>query len=301
MSDKTKRNLPASVRQRLLDLSRKRKQPFDLVLARYGIERLLHRLANSPHSSRFLLKGAMLFVVWNEDVPRPTRDVDLLGFGSSDLDEMKAIFAKLCEQEVVDDGLQFLADSVQAVSIREEANYPGIRVTLQARLSNVRIPLQVDIGFGDVVTPAPDAVEFPALLDFPAPRLRAYPLCTVIAEKLNALVSLGLNNTRMKDLFDLWFLSRHFTLEGDVLAQAIRNTFERRQTAIPNAIPVALGIEFFGAKSSQWALFLKRNSLASLSLEEVQSAIAQFALPVFHSASTGIAFSHKWQPEQGWR
>lgn len=163
------------MRQRLLQLSKERGQPFDLVLVRYGIERLLYRLGHSPHAGKFLLKGAMLFVVWGENAPRPTRDVDLLGFGPADEAEVKADFVGICSLSVEPDGLEFLPASVQVTPIREDAAYTGIRVMLDARLANARISIQVDIGYGDAVTPDPAEVDFPALLEFPAPRLRAYP------------------------------------------------------------------------------------------------------------------------------
>ncbi len=216
MSDIPKKNLPASVRQRLLNLSKERGQPFDLVLVRYGIERLLYRLSCSPYAEKFLLKGAMLFVVWGEDAPRTTRDLDLLGFGPADETEVKANFVDLAGLDVEPDGLEFLPASVAVAPIREDARYSGIRVTLEARLAQARIPLQVDIGYGDAVTPAPAEVDFPPLLDFPAPRLRAYPYYTVMAEKLEAAVLLGAANTRMKDFFDLWYLSGRFTFEGSL-------------------------------------------------------------------------------------
>jgi hypothetical protein len=177
-------------------LSQQSKQPFDLVLVRYGIERLLYRLSLSPHGGRFVLKGAMLFAVWSETMHRPTRDVDLLGFGSADQEQLRGVFVALCGMSVEPDGLSFLPDTVRAESIRDEEAYPGTRITLEARLEQARIPLQADIGFGDAVTPAPEAIEFPTLLDSPAPRLRAYPLCTVVAEKIEALVRLGAANTR---------------------------------------------------------------------------------------------------------
>lgn len=194
MSTESKKNLPASVRQRLLNLSAERRDPFDLILVRYGIERLLYRLSCSRHAGTFLLKGAMLFAVWSDGAHRPTRNVDLLGFGPADNKELKAIFVELCGLETTPDGLTFLADSVAATSIREEEAYPGTRVTLEARLENVRISLQVDIGFGDIVTSKPDEIDFPALLDYPAPHLRAYPIYSVVAEKLEASVRLGESN-----------------------------------------------------------------------------------------------------------
>jgi hypothetical protein len=227
MKSEPKKNLPASVRQRLLTLSQQRKEPFDLVLVRYGIERLLYRLSRSTHAKKFLLKGAMLFAIWSDGAHRPTRGVDLLGFGSADDDELKGIFTELCTMTIVSDGLRFLPESVSAAPIREEAAYPGTRVTLEARLENARVSLQVDIAFGDVVTPAPQEVDFPVLLDLPAPHLRAYPIYTVVAEKLEATVKLGETNTRMKDFFDLWFLSRKFSFDGPLLRTLSREPLRR--------------------------------------------------------------------------
>ncbi|MFM8764913.1 MAG: nucleotidyl transferase AbiEii/AbiGii toxin family protein, partial [Spartobacteria bacterium] len=220
MSAAEKRNLAASVRQRLLVLGQKQGEPFDLILMRYGIERLLYRLGRSSHADRFLLKGAMLFRVWRDFSHRPTRDVDLLGFGSTETNDLEEIFRELCLQQVEPDGLLFLPSTVKAELIREQAVYGGIRVTLEARLGNARVPIQCDVGFGDAVTPAPEQIEFPALLDFPAPRLRSYPTYTVIAEKLEAIVLLGETNSRMKDFYDLWFLSREFEFDGNTLVAA---------------------------------------------------------------------------------
>ena len=186
MSSSQKRNLAASVRQRLLSLSRQWAEPFDLILVRYGIERLLYRLSQSPYVDRFLLKGAMLFVIWSNETHRPTCDIDLLGFGTSDSNELERIFRHLCEKAVEPDGLRFNPQTVRAQPIREQSGYAGIRVTMEAVLENTRIPIQVDIGFGDAVTPAPEEVAFPVLLEFPEPHVRAYPVYTVIAEKLEA-------------------------------------------------------------------------------------------------------------------
>jgi predicted nucleotidyltransferase component of viral defense system len=196
------RNVAASVRQRLLALSRERIEPFDLTLVRYGSERLLYRLSQSHYVDRFLLKGAMLFRVWTEETHRPTRDIDLLGFGANDTDELAQIFREVSQTDVEPDGLVFRPETVKAESIREEAAYAGIRITMEAKLENARIPIQVDIGFGDAVTPGPEEVQYPVLLDLPAPRLRSYPVYTVIAEKLEAMVLLGEANSRMKDFYD---------------------------------------------------------------------------------------------------
>ncbi|HEY5704870.1 MAG TPA: nucleotidyl transferase AbiEii/AbiGii toxin family protein [Terrimicrobiaceae bacterium] len=192
---------------------------------------MLYRLSQSRYADRFLLKGAMLFRIWTEISHRPTRDLDLLGMGSEEAGEVAAIFREICTVPVEPDELEFLVDSVTAKPIREEAVYGGIRVTIEARLGNVRI--QSDVGFGDAVTPGPQAVEFPALLDFPAPQLRSYPTYTVVAEKLEAMVLLGEANSRMKDFYDLWFLSRTFEFDGPTLVGAIRATFNRRKTPLP--------------------------------------------------------------------
>ncbi len=301
MKPEPKRNLPASVRQRLLTLSERRKEPFDLVLVRYGIERLLYRLSRSAHAEKFLLKGAMLFAIWSDGTHRPTRDVDLLGFGPSDDDELKAIFKEVCGLETEPDGLTFLTESVAAAPIREEAAYPGTRITLEARLGKVRIPVQVDIGFGDVVTPAPEEIEFPALLDFPAPHMRAYPIYTVVAEKLEASVRLGEANTRMKDFFDLWFLSRQFPFEGELLKGAITRTFARREMTLPATVPVALTPEFVAQKAATWAFFIRRNALAPVEMAATLDAIRAFAWPVMEAAARATAFNEHWTPGNGWR
>jgi len=300
MKPGSKRNLPASVRQRLLTLSERRKEPFDRVLVRYGIERLLYRLSRSPHAEKFLLKGAMLFAIWSDGTHRPTRDVDLLGSGPHDDKTLKAIFTELCRLEIEPDGLTFLPESVAAAPIREEAAYPGTRITLEARLENIRISVQVDIGFGDVVTPEPDEVEFPALLDFPAPHLLAYPIYTVVAEKLEACVRLGEANTRMKDFFDLWFLIRKFPFEGGLLKDAITRTFARREMPLPKTVPVALTPQFAALKTATWAAFIRRNALEPVEIAATLDAILIFAWPVMGAAANAEAFNEHWTPAKGW-
>lgn len=301
MKSEPKKNLAASVRQRLLTLSQRRKEPFDLLLVRFGIERLLYRLSRSRHADKFLLKGAMLFAIWSDGTHRPTRDVDLLGFGTSDIEELKQIFVELCEVPVEPDGLRFLPESVVAAPIREEAAYPGTRITLEARLENARVSLQVDIGFGDVVTPAPEEVNFPALLDFAAPHLRAYPIYTVVAEKLEATVRLGEANTRMKDFFDLWFLSRRFSFEGGLLKHAIERTFARREMELPATLPPSLTAEFAERKAATWAVFVGRNGLGNLDMTVALEAIRAFAWPMLEAARAGTAVEVSWNPQHGWR
>ena len=266
---------------------------------RYAIERLLYRLSTSTYADRFLLKGAMLFVIWEETIHRPTRDLDLLGYGSDDLGELENIFREICSSKVEPDGLVFLPDTVHAETIRDQAAYAGTRVTMQARLIKTRIHVQVDIGFGDVVTPGPEEISFPVLLDFPAPQLRAYPVYTVVAEKIEAMASIGTVNTRMKDFYDIWFMSQTFDFDGPLLTTAIRNTFERRKTALTTELPLTK--EFSSSKSTQWNAFISRNSLAAPDLDNILTVIKLFGEPPFLAAQKGENFLQQWKAAAGWR
>ena len=222
--DKSGRNAPhnkaVSVRARLLNKARAEKLDFNLLLTRYALERVLYRLSISEQSGQFLLKGALLFDIWFDLPHRPTHDADLLGFGSTDMPYLEKLFREI-SQIVCNDGIVFQADSVKAVEIRKEANYAGVRVTMLGLLDGARCPVQIDIGSGDAVTPAPQSVQYPVILDgMPQPQLRVYPRTTVVAEKLEAMVKLGILNSRLKDYFDLWVLARHSDFNGAVLAQA---------------------------------------------------------------------------------
>lgn len=267
----SQRNVAASIRARLKLYADAHQQDFNLTLTRYGLERLLYRLSISPHANRYLLKGALLFALWFDQPHRPTRDADLLGFGPDDVESAVLAFREICQIEV-DDGLAFDPASVKGSTIRKEAGYGGVRVDLLATLDGARIALQVDVGFGDAVTPAPEEVHYPVLLpDLPAPQLRAYPKYTVVAEKFHAVCLLGMANTRMKDYFDLWVLLTEGVLDPQELRRAVAATFHRRQLALPNSIPSGLSDVFAqdAAKQKQWAAFLKKNRLQTLDLAEV--------------------------------
>ncbi len=261
-----------SVHQRLLNLRDATGEPFNNILVKYALERLLYRLETSGNIKNFVLKGAMLFSLWPEMPRRSTRDMDLLGFGDPTPERMKNLFGEVCKVEYDADGLRFDSDSVTAEDIREDQEYLGIRVKLIVYLGPARIPLQVDIGFGDAIVPEPELVEYPKMLDFPSAKIRAYRPATVIAEKLNALVVLGYRNSRMKDFYDLYMLLEHMILSDEELAVAIKATFERRKIALPQDIPVAFTPGFLedGTKDIQWLAFIKRNSMeSSLQLCEV--------------------------------
>lgn len=265
------RNLAASIRARLKQHAEVTKQDFNLTLTHYGLERLLYRLSVSPHSSNYLLKGALLFSLWYALPHRPTRDVDLLGSGPDDIDSAVSAFRDIC-LITAEDGITFDHASIKGAAIRKEAGYGGVRVDLQAKLDGARITLQVDIGFGDAVTPAPESVSYPVLLqDLPAPQLRAYPKYTVVAEKFHAICLLGMANTRMKDYFDLWVLLTEENLASSELRRAIEATFTRRKLLLPNGVPSGLSDTFAQdeTKQKQWTAFLNKNQLGAISLMEV--------------------------------
>jgi predicted nucleotidyltransferase component of viral defense system len=266
----TVRNTGASVRARLLNKARADGVDFQLLLTRYGLERLLYRLSISRERDNFLLKGALLFDLWY-DVPfRPTRDIDLLGFGLPELPYLLATFEHICAIEV-DDGISFDVKSIRADEIRKEANYSGIRLALIGVIDGARCPVQIDVGYGDAVTPAPESALYPVMFDeMPAPDLRVYPRYSVVAEKLEAIISLGMANSRMKDYFDLWVILRDAKLEQETLLEAVAATLKRRGTTKPSAVPIGLSEQFSTdqQKAMQWSAFVKRNNLTAASLEK---------------------------------
>jgi predicted nucleotidyltransferase component of viral defense system len=270
MSQPRPANIAHSVRQRLLNVSREKGDDPNLIFIRYALERFLYRLSRSDKAGQFILKGAMLFAVWTDRPHRPTRDLDLLGFGSDSAEGLIRTFQQIIAVEVEPDGLTFDLHRISVSEIREGLDYPGKRVKLAAKLGSAhRIPLQIDIGFGDVVTPQPEEIDYPTLLDLPAPHIRAYPCETVVAEKLQALVAFDMAISRMKDFYDLWIISKQFSFNGAVLAEAIRATFHRRSTPIPRETPTALTDDLVAdqGKQTQWRAFLNRTGLRKVAVE----------------------------------
>ena len=285
MSPREIKNLAASIRQQLLNLAHERDEVFQLTLTRFGLERLLYRLSRSKHRDRFLLKGAMLFSAWSEVPYRSTRDLDLAGSGDAEPDHVHSFFEDLCRLAVEPDGLELRPDTIRVEEIREPSEYAGVRVRLDGYLGTARIPLQVDIGFGDVVTPAPSKITYPTLLDLPAPELLAYPPATVVSEKFQAMVALGIANTRMKDFYDVWMLSREIELDPAELADAIQATFNRRSTPLPDDLPIALREEFWDTRHREWNAFLRKNRLPEqVSLGEVGRRLIEFIEPALNAA-----------------
>lgn len=305
MTRKNLSDVAASVRQRLLNMAKEQGEDFQLVLTRFVLERLLYRLGRSEFRDQFVLKGAMLFSLWGGTPHRTTRDIDLLGFGESAVAGLVHVFRDICLTRVEEDGVTFLPDSVSGIEIREDQEYDGVRITLEARLGKALVPVQADIGFGDAITPAADYAEYPTTLNFPAPYLRIYPRETVVAEKFQAMVYLGMANSRMKDFYDLRIMGKVFSFEGEILAKAIEATFTRRKTALPDALPLALTAEFSedAGKQTQWRAFIKRNQLApaDLSLPTVIAEIREFLQPPIDAAVRGEAFDFNWPPGGPWR
>jgi predicted nucleotidyltransferase component of viral defense system len=297
--------LAASIHQRLLNQSQARQVDFNLMLARYAIERFLYRLSQSPYADQFVLKGALLLQIWLPEAGRPTRDLDLLGFGDVSAGRLRQIFVAVCDQPVAADGCQFHADSVTVAAIRAEDEYGGQRVSLKGRLGNARLRVQVDIGAGDSVTPPAEWIQYPTLLDFPRPRLRAYRPETAIAEKVHAMVVLDLQNSRMKDFFDVWRLAQMYGFAGGPLVASVHDTFARRKTAIPSGLPTALTPAFaqHPAKAQLWRAFLTKSSLHHITedLATVNGFIARFIGPVLNAARDGTAFDLTWPAGGPWQ
>ena len=296
------RDVGASVRQRLLNRARAESRPFQELLQYFAMERFLYRLANSPFADRFILKGALLLTAWKAPVTRPTMDIDLAGRSSNELEHIRSVVAELCQLNAEPDGLEFDAASIEVRRIKEDAEYEGVRVRFQATLAKARVPMQIDIGFGDVIVPDPVEVAYPAMLEFPPPVLRAYPRETVVAEKLDALTVLGLLNSRIKDYYDLALLARLYPFEGALLVQAIRSTFHHRGTPI-NANPEGLTKAYSSDPSRvvQWRAFVRRSRLdAGWELETVIEQVQRFASAPLNAASTSDAFDLNWQAGGPW-
>ena len=297
------RNISASVRDRLLNKARTEKLDFNLLLTRYALERMLYRLSISKQRDQFLLKGALLFDLWFDVPHRPTHDADFLGFGSAEIPHIEEIFRDICRIEV-EDGIAFQPDTVKAAEIRKEANYAGVRVTLLGMLDSARCAVQIDIGFGDAVVPGPDEVHYPVILgEMPGPHLHVYPRYTVVAEKLQALTSLGMLNSRMKDYFDLWILAKHSDFDGLILSRAVAATFERRRTAVPTGVPIGLSDEFVNdaQKGKQWQGFLRKNALDPMPLATVVADLRDFLMPVLAAIAAGGSHDYPWRSGAGWQ
>lgn len=298
---KSPKNVASSVRQKLLNLARNYKRPFNEILQYYAMERFLYRLSQSVHADRFILKGALMQRVWRSPEFRPTMDIDMLGRTSNEEASLVAQIRDVMAVDVVPDGLAFDPDSIQSERITEDADYEGIRIRFRGSLDTARVNMQVDIGFGDIVYPGPEESYFPVMLEIPAPKLLCYSRESAIAEKFEAMVKLGSLNSRMKDFYDIWLLSRQFDFDGEKLAEAIRLTFEKRGTAIPRKIE-AFEPSFIDAKQVQWAAFHKRlqQDHAPKSFSDVVAVVEEFLAPITVLLSQDSPRFLKWSASGPW-
>ena len=289
------KNMSASVRQRLLNRAKRDRRPFNELLQYYAIERFLYRLSQSAHAERFVLKGALMLRVWRSPELRPTMDIDMLGRTSNEEADIVVQIRDILTKDVTTDGLAFDIDSIQAERIVEDADYEGIRIRFLATLGSAKIKMRIDIGFGDVVYPDPEESDLPTLLDFPPPRLLCYSRESSIAEKFEAMVKLGVLNSRMKDFYDIWLLSRQFDFDGVQLTEAIRLTFEQRGTKLPLEVE-AFAEPFIGAKQTQWAAFCKRLQQGQVptSFGEIVISVDRFLSPIVSALSTNKPSPVKW-------
>lgn len=298
------KNIGASVRQRLKNRAHELKIPFNQILQRFAIERFLFRLSHSQHKDKFVLKGAQMLVVWGGSRFRPTMDIDLHGLTSNTLENLEAIVGDICDMnDEKADALLFDASSVTAVRIKEDAEYEGVRITCDGRLDSAKLHVQIDVGFDDAITPAPETVCYPSLLGMSTPELRAYNRESLIAEKFEAMVTLGELNSRMKDFFDIWLLSQQFTFHQRELANALLATFERRGTAL-GAMPTTLAEVFPGieVKEQQWRAFLRKSNLgfAPPQFREVAILIFGFLSPVVDAINGEGMLDATWSPAGPW-
>jgi len=293
------KNLSASVHQKLLNRSHETNQPFNELIQYYGIERLLYRLSLSQYSRQFILKGALMFNVWGMANFRPTRDVDLLGHVTNTLEHIKSLFEDICRLEVLSDGLEF-DENVSVERIKEDAEYEGVRVNVMAYLGKTRVHIQIDIGFADVVTPEPKKLEYPILLDFPAPHVYGYPRETVAAEKFQAMIILGMANNCIKDFYDLCMMFDQFEFDGLTMQNALQRTFQNRDTEFPTEKHTIFLSEFAENKTAQWNAFtrkVKRQDYADI--KQVINTIKEFFVPILSASQKEIPFDKNWKG--GWR
>lgn len=302
MTAKQIRDMAASVHARLLRLAHERGEELQRVLVKFSLERFLYRLGSSRYAKEYVLKGALLFQVWEGALPRMTRDLDLLAIGDNSEEAIRAAFREILEAEAPEDGLRFDSGSLAVEPIAEQTSYVGMRVKCRAFLGSATIPLQIDVGFGDTVFPRPKAIVYPTLLDFPAPQVMAYAMETVVAEKTQAMIERGLLNSRLKDYFDLCYLGRTQAFKGRKLQKAIDATLRRRKTPVPGDRIEGLSAKFATdpGKQAQWEAFQHRAGLAREELEDVVKLVSRFVSPVLEALARNEQFDKEWPAGGPW-
>ena len=302
MSSKSIKNVSASVRQRLLNKAKSEGRSFQEIAQHYSMERFLYRLSKSKHSRSFILKGAIMLQAWHFQQSRPTMDIDMLGRTDNDETNISDLMKEIMSVDVEADGVSFIPESIRTERITEDADYMGIRVLFEARLDTVRLNIQVDIGFGDIIFPCPEEMSLPTLIDYPQPRVLCYSLESAIAEKFEAMVKLNIINSRMKDFYDIWMIAGMFEFEGEKLSEAVKLTFENRATNFPDKI-AAFSDGFTKNKQAQWTAFRKKLGQTSVPAEfsVIISLIRRFLEPVALSLASGVLLRSKWLSPGHWK
>jgi len=303
MSQKNIKDVSASIRQKLLNKARQDQRPFAELLQYFAMERFLYRLTKSKYNDKFILKGALALLTWNASTARPTKDIDLLGVFDNNVDVITQVITDICNQEIdTIDGLVFDVSSITGIQIKEDADYQGVRVKFLTFLDTARVTMQIDIGFGDAINPEPETSLYPTLLDLPAPEILSYSKETIISEKLEAMAKLGELNSRMKDFYDIWLLSRQFQFDGMELEKAITGTFSQRNTVIQADIE-AFSESFAKTKDVQWKAFINKldSEAIPLQLKVVILQIKEFLQPILKSILKKSNYTKTWLPESGWR
>jgi hypothetical protein len=297
----TTKNISASIRQRLLNKARNEQKPFQQLLQYYAMERFLFRVGQSQYSNNFILKGALLLMAWEAPQIRPTKDIDMSGKTSNDPEKLLFKMKEILETEVIDDGIVFDTHTLRYETITDEADYKGIRILFIAFIDNAKISMQIDIGFGDVIYPEPEKRNYPIILDLPSPEVLCYSIESSIAEKFEAMIKLGIFNSRMKDFYDIWFLSQQFSFKISILSRALFETFSNRSTELPSDI-IIFDDGFIGEKQKQWEAFYKRvhNDESIPAFQSIVDDIKKFLIPVIEYQSSNKVNDFLWETSGLW-
>jgi len=299
------KNIQASIRARLQNIARQTNRPFAEVLQYYAMERFLYRFSKSQYAGKFILKGALMFTVWDIPQRRTTLDIDFSARFDNQITNIEKAIKNICKFNVVPDGLVFDPKTVKGQRIKEDADYEGVRVKFVGFLERSRVPMQIDLAFGDIVYPRPKTFDYPVMLDLPKPRLKGYPLETVISEKLEAIIKLGLLNSRMKDFYDIWLMMRQFNFNGSNLAEALKRTFEHRKTDLPKEKPL-FADEIYDEKSDRqilWKAFIIKGDIqhAPAKLSVTAKAIEEFLVKPLNAINKRIEFKGEWTASGSWK
>jgi len=299
------KNIQVSIRARLQNKAKETNRPFSEILQYYGMERFLYRVSRSKYADRFILKGALMFTVWQVPERRTTLDIDFSARYDNQIVSIERMIKDVCRVFVIPDGLIFDPQTVKGQRIREDVDYEGVRIKFRGFLERSRIAMQIDVGFGDVIYPKPRVIDYPVILDFPKPHLRGYPVESVVSEKFETMVKLGLLNSRMKDFYDIWLMMRRFDFNGSKFSEALKRTFSHRKTLLPKYRPL-FAEEIYDDKSDRqilWKAFLKKGNIkhAPEKLSTTAREIEEFLNKPLDAIEKRQKFGKEWRMPGQWK